>query len=176
MSIFLPNFALSHQDSYKSGRTPFRPPFPGTRISKNIHTCLSLGSNGLSIELLHTFLAWNSYPHMKISWFQLIMADFDDRWLQKIAIFCNLFQFQARCCKIRTRWAMRIIFYSCDTPRVIFLPWDHLKKGGRKGVRSLSFGWLSIITNLWKTHTVTSCFSWKQINALLSAPSPFPKQ
>ena len=64
---FLPNFALSHQDSYKSGRTPFRPPFPGTRISKNIHTCLSLGSNGLSIELLHTFLAWNSYPHMKIS-------------------------------------------------------------------------------------------------------------
>ena len=88
---FLPNFTLSHQDSYKSGRTPFRPPFPGTRISKNIHTYLSLGSNGLSIELLHTFLAWNSYPHMKISWFQLIMADFDDRSWQKIAIFCHLF-------------------------------------------------------------------------------------
>ena len=117
MSIFLPNFALSHQDSYKSGRTPFRPPFPGTRISKNIYTCVSLGSNGLSIELLHTFLAWNSYPHMKISWFQLIMADFSDRSLQKIAIFCNVFQFRARWCKIRTRWAMRIMFYSCDTPR-----------------------------------------------------------
>ena len=150
MSIFLPNFALSHQDSYKSGRTPFRPPFPGTRISKNIHTCLSLGSNGLSIELLHTFLAWNSYPHMKISWFQLIMADFDDRSWQKIAIFCHLFQSQAMRCKIRTRWAMRIIFYSSDTPRVIFLPRDHLKKGGRKGVRSLSFKWLSSIKNWWK--------------------------
>ena len=166
MSIFWPNFAFSHQDSYKSGRTPFH----GTRISKNKHTYLSLGSNGLSIEVLHTFLAWNSYPHMKISWFQLIMADFDDRWLQKIAIFCNLFQFQARCCKIRTRWAMRIIFYSCDTPRVIFLPWDHLKKGGRKGVRSLSFGWLSSTKNWWKTHTVTTCLNWKQISAPLSAP------
>ena len=54
---FLPNFAFSHQDSYKSGRTPFRPPFSGTRISKNIHTYLSLGSNGLSIVLLDTFLA-----------------------------------------------------------------------------------------------------------------------
>ena len=170
MSIFWPNFAFSHQDSYKSGRTPFRTPFHDTIISKNKHTYLSLGSNGLSIEVLHTFLAWNSYPHMKISWFQLIMADFDDRWLQKIAIFWNLFQFQARCCKIRTRWAMRIIFYSCDTPRVIFLPWDHLKKGGRKGVRSLSFGWLSSIKNWWKTHTVTTCLNWKQISAPLSAP------
>ena len=150
MSIFLPNFALSHQDSYKSGRTPFRPPFPGTRISKNIHTYLSLGSNGLSIELLHTFLAWNSYPHMKISWFQLIMADFDDRWWKKIAIFFHLFQSQAMRCKIRTRWAMRIIFYSSDTPRVIFLPRDHLKKGGRKGVRSLSFEWFKQV--------VTICF------------------
>ena len=133
MSIFWPNFAFSHQDSYKSGRTPFRTPFHDTIISKNKHTYLSLGSNGLSIELLHTFLAWNSYPHMKISWFQLIMADFDDRWFQKIAIFWNLFQSQAMRCKIRTRWAMMIIFYSSDTPRVIFLPWDHLKKGGGKG-------------------------------------------
>ena len=99
----------------------------------------------------HTFLAWNSYPHMKISWFQLIMADFDDRSWQKIAIFCHLFQSQAMRCKIRTRWAMMTIFYSSDTPRVIFLPWDHLKKGGRKGVRSLSFGWLSSIKNWWKT-------------------------
>ena len=57
MSIFLPNFAISHQDSYKSGRTPFRPPFSGTRISKNIHTYISLGSNGLSAEPLDTFLA-----------------------------------------------------------------------------------------------------------------------
>ena len=115
------------------------PPFPGTRISKNIHTCVSLGSNGLSIELLHTFLAWNSYPHMKISWFQLIMADFDDRWWQKIAIFCQLFQSQAMRCKIRTRWAMRIIFYSNDTPRVIFLPRDHLKRGAERGA----------LTKLW---------------------------
>ena len=88
---------------------------------------------------------------MKISWFQLIMADFDDRWLQKIAIFCNLFQSQAMRCKIRTRWAMRIVFHSSDTPRVIFLPWDHLN-GGRKGVRSLSFGWLSSIKNWWNTY------------------------
>ena len=167
MSIFLPNFALSHQDSYKSGRTPFRPPFPGTRISKNIHTYLSLGSNGLSIELLHTFLAWNSYPHMKISWFQLIMADFDDRWLQKIANFCNLFQSQAMRCKIWTRWAMRIMFYCSDTPRVIFLPWDHLKKGVRKG-------WL-ICSQL--KQVVTVCFFHQffmlEIHSKLTERTPF---
>ena len=143
MSIFWPNFAFSHQDSYKSGRAPFRTPFHDIIISKNKHTYLSLGSNGLSIEVLHTFLAWNSYPHMKISWFQLIMADFDDRSWKKIAIFFHLFQFQARCCKIRTIWAMRMIFYSCDTTRVIFLPWDHLKKGGRKGC-ALTKLWMAL--------------------------------
>ena len=34
MSIFLPNFALSHQDSYKSGRTPFRPLLPALEFRK----------------------------------------------------------------------------------------------------------------------------------------------
>ena len=133
VNFCLPNFALSHQDSYKSGRTPFRPPFPGTRNSKNIYTCVSLSSNGLSIEVLHTFLAWNSYMYMKISWFQLIMAE-----------FLQLFQFQTRCCKIRTRWATRIIFYSCDTTIRILISWS-FEKRGRKGVRSLRFGWLSSI-------------------------------
>ena len=104
---------------------------------------------------------------------QLISADHGQFWRSVVEKNCNffhLFQFQARGCKIRTRWAMMIIFYSCDTPRVIFLPWDHLKKGGRKGVRSLSFGWLSNIKNWWKKHTVTTWLSWEQISAPLSAP------
>ena len=67
---------------------------------------------------------------------------------------------------------MRIIFYSTDTPRVIFLPRDHLKKGGRKGVRSLSFEWLSSIKNWWKKHIVTTCLSWEQIGAPLSRNLP----
>ena len=69
---------------------------------------------------------------------QLISADHGRFWRSVVAKNCNFlppFQSQAMRCKIRTRWAMRIIFYSSDTPRVIFLPWDHLKKGGRKGVR-----------------------------------------
>ena len=92
MSLFLTNFALNHQDLYKSGPTPFRPPFPGTKSSKNVHTCLSLGSNGLFIELLHTFLAWNAYPHMKISWSWQILTIGGGKKLHFFATFFNLKQ------------------------------------------------------------------------------------
>ena len=123
---------------------------------------------GFTQELLHTFLAWNSYPHMKISWFQLIMADFDDRSWQKIAIFLPPFQSQAMRCKIRTRWAMRIIFYSSDTPRVIFLPWDHLKKGGGKGCAYL----LSAQTSRYNMFFFHQCFMLESYSKL-SERTPF---
>ena len=34
---------------------------------------------------------------------------------------------------------IEMTFHFSDTPRVIFLPWDHLKAGGRKGVRPLLY-------------------------------------
>ena len=130
-------------------------PFPG--FKRLVHRAITHFS---SMEFLSTYEN------------QLISADHGRFWRSVVAKNCNFlppFQSQAMRCKIRTRWAMRIIFYSSDTPRVIFLPWDHLKKGGRKGVRSLSFEWLSSIKNWWKKHTVTTCLSWEQISAPLSA-------
>ena len=96
-------------------------PFPG--FKRLVHRAITHFS---SMEFLSTYEN------------QLISADHGRFWRSVVAKNCNFlppFQSQAMRCKIRTRWAMRIIFYSSDTPRVIFLPCDHLKKGGRKGVR-----------------------------------------
>ena len=91
-------------------------PFPG--FKRLVHRAITHFS---SMEFISTYEN------------QLISADHGRFWRSVVAKNCNflpLFQSQAMRCKIRTRWGMRIIFYSSDTPRVIFLPWDHLKKGG----------------------------------------------
>ena len=60
------------------------------------------------------------------------------------------------------------LFLWCPTRHIFTM--GSFERGGRKEVRSLSFGWLSSIKNWWKTHTVTTCLNWKQISAPLSAP------
>ena len=57
---------------------------------------------------------------------------------------CNVIQIQAMRCKKRTRWAMKIIFSSSDTTRIMFLQCGHVKQGGGgKGCAYLLSIWTS---------------------------------
>ena len=131
-------------------------PFP--RFKRLVHRAITHFS---SVEFISTYEN------------QLISADHGRFWRSVVAKNCNFlppFQSQAMRCKIRTRWAMRIIFYSSDTPRIIFLPRDHLKKGGRKGGRLFA---LSSNKSLQYVFFINfSCL--RAIQSLVSAPLSAP--
>ena len=65
------------------------------------------------------------------------------------------FSFQTRCCKIRTRWIMRIIFYSRDAPYFVFFYFVIIwKKGGGKGCAHFYMNLSDLTQNLVKKLTL----------------------
>ena len=130
-------------------------PFPG--FKRLVHRAITHFS---SMEFLSTYEN------------QLISADHGRFWRSVVAKNCNFlppFQSQKMRCEIRTRWAMRIIFYSSDTPRVIFLPWDHLKKGAERGAL-IRFQLKQVVT-IW---FFINFLCLRAMQSLVSAPLSAP--